>query len=154
MVPISQILIGDLRRYWRVHRHPLLLFPNVGRGSCPPADVARRMRKAIRPMPVSSLQRLVVAARKQLNIPLRAAGFFRFHGQGGGELCPSHGNWRDFPMLRTHRVDSNPGDRLKPMPAGTRHPHPSGFHCVRPRLLPDRPQTQNAYGAARLCRYK
>ena len=70
MVPISQTLIEDLRRYWKVHRHPLLLFPNVGRGSCPPADVARRMRKAIRPMPVSSLERLVVVARKQLNIPV------------------------------------------------------------------------------------
>ncbi len=70
MIPISQSLIEDLRDYWRVHRHPLLLFPNVGRGPCPPADVARRMRKATRPMPLSSLQRLVVAARKQLNIPV------------------------------------------------------------------------------------
>jgi integrase/recombinase XerD len=70
MVPISQTLIDDLRRYWSVHRHPLLLFPNVGRGPCPPADVARRMRGAIRPMPVSSLQRLIVAARKELNIPV------------------------------------------------------------------------------------
>src|SRR5690606_32445348 len=70
MVPISQSLIEDLRRYWSVHRHPLLLFPNAGRGPCPPADVARRMRGATRPMPVSSLQRLVVAARKELNIPV------------------------------------------------------------------------------------
>ena len=70
MVPISQTLIEDLRRYWSVHRHPVLLFPNVGRGPCPPADVARRMHEATRPMPVSSLQRLVVAARKELNIPV------------------------------------------------------------------------------------
>lgn len=70
MIPISHAMIEDLRRYWSVHRHPLLLFPNVGRGPCPPADVARRMHEATRPMPVSSLQRLVVAARKQLNIPV------------------------------------------------------------------------------------
>jgi integrase/recombinase XerD len=70
MVPISQTLIEDLRNYWSVHRHPLLLFPNVGRGPCPTADVARRMHEATRPMPVSSLQRLVVAARKELNIPV------------------------------------------------------------------------------------
>jgi integrase len=70
MVPISRTLIQDLRRYWSVHRHPLLLFPNVGRGPCPLADVARRMHDATRPMPVSSLQRLVVAARKELNIPV------------------------------------------------------------------------------------
>ncbi len=70
MVPISRTLIGDLRRYWQVHRHPLLLFPNVGRGPCPPADVARRMHEATRPMPISSLQRLIVVARKELNIPV------------------------------------------------------------------------------------
>jgi hypothetical protein len=70
MVPISQTMVEDLRRYWKFHRHPLLLFPNVGRGACPPDKVARRMRDAVRPMPVSSLQRLVVAARKELNIPV------------------------------------------------------------------------------------
>jgi integrase len=70
MIPISQTMVRDLRRYWRVHRHPLLIFPNAGRGACPPDKVAQRMRAAIRPMPASSLQRLIVAARKQLNIPV------------------------------------------------------------------------------------
>lgn len=70
MVPISQTLIEDLRRYWSIHRHPLLLFPNVGRGACPPDQVAKRMHEAVRPMPVSSLQRLIVVARKELNIPI------------------------------------------------------------------------------------
>jgi integrase/recombinase XerD len=70
MVPIAETLIDDLRRYWSVHRHPLLLFPNVGRGLCSSAEVARRMHEATRPMPISSLQRLVVAARKELNIPV------------------------------------------------------------------------------------
>ncbi|MDX1680109.1 MAG: tyrosine-type recombinase/integrase [Akkermansiaceae bacterium] len=70
MVPVSKTMVEDLRRYWAVHRHPLLLFPNVGRGPCPPADVARRMHQATRPMPVSSLQRLMGEARKQLGIPV------------------------------------------------------------------------------------
>ena len=70
MVPISRTMVEDLRSYWKIHRHPLLLFPNVGRGDCPPDKVAARMRSATRPMPVSSLQRLVVAARKELNIPV------------------------------------------------------------------------------------
>jgi integrase/recombinase XerD len=70
MVPISKTMVEDLRNYWKIHRHPLLLFPNVGRGSCPPAEVARRMREADRPMPISSLQRLMVQARKELNIPV------------------------------------------------------------------------------------
>ena len=70
MVPISQTMIQDLRRYWKIHRHPLLLFPNSGRGDNDPALTAARMRQAIRPMPVSSLQRLMVEARKALNIPV------------------------------------------------------------------------------------
>jgi site-specific recombinase XerD len=60
----------ELRRYWAFHRHPLLIFPNAGRGdNNSPESLARRMHTATRPMPCSSLQRLVVVARKQLNIP-------------------------------------------------------------------------------------
>jgi len=70
MIPISQTMVEDLRRYWKFHRHLLLLFPGVGRGACPSADVAQRMQAAIRPMPVSSLQRLIIVARKELNIPV------------------------------------------------------------------------------------
>lgn len=70
MIPISPTMVEDLRRYWKVHRYPLLLFPNVGRGDCPPDKVAARMHAATRPMPVSSLQRLIVVARKELNIPV------------------------------------------------------------------------------------
>ncbi len=68
MVPIAQSMIEDLRRYWAFHRHPLLLFPNVGRGDNDPTLTAQRMHSATRPMPVSSLQRLMVEARKELNI--------------------------------------------------------------------------------------
>jgi integrase/recombinase XerD len=69
MVPISATMVEDLRNYWKMHRHPLLLFPNVGRGPCKTEVIARRMRGASRPMPVSSLQRLMIDARKELNIP-------------------------------------------------------------------------------------
>lgn len=69
MVPIATAMIEDLRAYWGVHRHPLLIFPNVGRGVCTPDKVAGRMHKATSPMPVSSLQRLMVVARKELDIP-------------------------------------------------------------------------------------
>jgi len=68
MVPIAQTMIEDLRRYWAFHRHPLLIFPNVGRGDNDRQLTAARMREANRPMPVSSLQRLMVEARKELNI--------------------------------------------------------------------------------------
>jgi site-specific recombinase XerD len=69
MVPLAAEMVEDLRRYWAFHRHPLLLFPNAGRGPCAADQLAARMRRATAPMPVSSLQRLVVVARKELNIP-------------------------------------------------------------------------------------
>jgi site-specific recombinase XerD len=69
MVPLAPAMVGDLRRYWAFHRHPLLIFPNAGRGPCAPGQLAQRMRQATGPMPVSSLQRLVLVARRQLGIP-------------------------------------------------------------------------------------
>jgi integrase/recombinase XerD len=69
VVPLPTSLWRELQRYWRFHHHPLLIFPNVGRGENAPQALAERMRKATGPMPHSSLQRLVVLARKQLNIP-------------------------------------------------------------------------------------
>ena len=60
----------ELRRYWAFHRHPLLIFPNAGRGdNNSPDSLARRMHSAMVPMPCSSLQRLVIVARKKLNLP-------------------------------------------------------------------------------------
>jgi integrase/recombinase XerD len=69
VVPLPTCLYQDLRRYWAFHRHPLLIFPNVGRGDRQPQAVAARMHTATGPMPHSSLQRLLVLARKQLNLP-------------------------------------------------------------------------------------
>jgi integrase/recombinase XerD len=69
VVPLPTCLYEELRRYWAFHRHPLLLFPNVGRGNRDLKAVAARMRAATGPMPHSSLQRLLIVARKQLNIP-------------------------------------------------------------------------------------
>ena len=69
MVPIAADMVEDLRRYWAFHRHPQLIFPNVGRGVCLPDQIAARMRRATTPMPVSSLQRLIVLARQELDLP-------------------------------------------------------------------------------------
>jgi integrase/recombinase XerD len=67
VLPLPTSMYRDLRAYWPVHRNPLLLFPNAGRG--PNEQVAARMKVATRPMPHSSLQRVVVLARKELNLP-------------------------------------------------------------------------------------
>jgi len=69
MVPIATTMIEDLRSYWRFHQNPLLLFPKVGRGPNHPEKVSARMRHTDRPMPHGSLQRLLVMARMELNIP-------------------------------------------------------------------------------------
>jgi site-specific recombinase XerD len=69
VVPLPTCLVAELRAYWKFHRHPLLLFPNVGRGDRDPASLAARMHRATGPMPHSSLQRLLIVARKQLNLP-------------------------------------------------------------------------------------
>lgn len=70
VVPLPTDMWQELRRYWAFHRHPLLLFPNAGRGdNRSPDSLARRMHTAASPMPCSSLQRLVILARKELNLP-------------------------------------------------------------------------------------
>lgn len=67
VVPLPTAMYKELREYWAVHKNPLLLFPNAGCG--PNQKVGERMRLARRPMPHGSLQRLLVLARKELNIP-------------------------------------------------------------------------------------
>jgi site-specific recombinase XerD len=69
LVPLPTPMVEDLRRYWAFHRNPLLLFPNAGRGDNEPVSVASRMRSSQSPMPISSLQRLIVMARQELNLP-------------------------------------------------------------------------------------
>jgi len=69
IVPLPTSLWHELQAYWKFHRHPLLIFPNVGRGDTDLKVVAQRMQQATAPMPCSSLQRLIVVARKQLNLP-------------------------------------------------------------------------------------
>lgn len=69
LVPIATSMVEDLRTYWKFHRNPMLLFPAAGRGDCDPGELARRMHEARHPMPYSSLQRLMRAARAELNYP-------------------------------------------------------------------------------------
>lgn len=78
MVPISTEMLEDLRAYWKFHRHPVLLFPNVGRGEMNDAvKLAERMRRATSPMPLCSLQRLIVLARGQAGLPEATAHSLR-----------------------------------------------------------------------------
>jgi len=69
LVPIATPMVEDLRRYWRFHQNPLLLFPAAGRGRQNQEKVAQRMAAANHPMPYASLQRLLLRAREELNFP-------------------------------------------------------------------------------------
>jgi site-specific recombinase XerD len=68
MVPISRVMLEDLRRYWCVHRNKRLIFPNAGRGPCLPEKLAARMQRAITPIPVSSLQSALRKACRERGI--------------------------------------------------------------------------------------
>ena len=68
-IPLPAAMLQDLRDYWKFHKHPLLLFPNVGRGDNTPAALAKRMHSATSTIPHNSLQRLLVVARKELDLP-------------------------------------------------------------------------------------
>jgi len=69
MVPIATAMVEDLRNYWKVHRNPKWIFPNAGRGRQRVRELAVRMRESKSTMPVSSLQRLLVLARRELDLP-------------------------------------------------------------------------------------
>ena len=68
-IPLPAAMLQDLRDYWKFHKHPLLLFPNAGRGDNTPQALAKRMHTATSTMPHNSLQRLLVIARKELDLP-------------------------------------------------------------------------------------
>ena len=87
VVPLPTPLWQELRRYWVFHRHPLLIFPNVGRGDRELKAVAARMHSASGPMPLSSLQRLIVLVRKELNIP--AASIHSLRQNAASRKMPS-----------------------------------------------------------------
>jgi integrase len=69
MVPLPTAMYLELRKYWAFHQHPLMLFPNVKRGNNSKESTAKRMREATTAMPYCSLQRLIIVARQELNLP-------------------------------------------------------------------------------------
>jgi site-specific recombinase XerD len=62
---LSSAVYRELQHYWRFHRNPRWIFPEVGRGSRKTADVCRRMREATEPMGKESLRHTLYAAVKK-----------------------------------------------------------------------------------------
>ena len=63
-VPITQPLLGMLRKWWKTHESPRLLFPNPNGG-------VQRMREAITPMHAGGVQAAMRAAVADCRIGLR-----------------------------------------------------------------------------------
>jgi integrase/recombinase XerD len=61
MVPLPQLTLAAMRQFWRLHRHPRLLFPSPG------GDITR----ATKPMDRGGVQRAFKAALADVGIPRR-----------------------------------------------------------------------------------
>lgn len=70
---LSTAVYGELRRYWRYHRNPRWLFPEVGLGPRDSESVARRMGRAREPMGKSRLQQTLQEAVRQARITKNAS---------------------------------------------------------------------------------
>jgi len=73
-------------------------------------------------------------------------GFFRFNGQGVGELRPLRGNWRDLMSLDATKLASRSRDRSQAMHVDEEKLSEYPSNHMWPQILIERPQTQNAYG--------
>lgn len=70
-VPLSDSMIEKLTRYWKEHRNPLWLFPNIGKGDND--RIRERMFEAQEPMFVGSLQNAFRQALKDCAVPKQAS---------------------------------------------------------------------------------
>lgn len=69
LVPLPRYALLELRAYWKTHRHPILLFPGVGRGWREKPDALARLAQAVEPMGVGSVQTCLRHARAEARLP-------------------------------------------------------------------------------------
>jgi len=69
LVPLPTYALQKLRTHWKTHRHPLLLFPGVGRGWRERPDALARRAQAADPLGVGSVQTCLRYARADARLP-------------------------------------------------------------------------------------
>jgi site-specific recombinase XerD len=68
-VPLPETMRGELRAWWKTHRHPRWLFPGVGRGWREQPGQVRRLGEAIEPLGKGSVQHCLRLARVEAGLP-------------------------------------------------------------------------------------
>lgn len=69
LVPLPGWTLQELRSFWKTHRHPMLLFPGVGRGWREKPGSVARLAHAAEPMGVGSVQNCLRHARADARLP-------------------------------------------------------------------------------------
>ena len=68
-VPLSLLMVQELRQWWRTHQNPRFLFPSPGRFWADRSEsLSQMMQRATEPMSVSSVQMAFKLARAQSGI--------------------------------------------------------------------------------------
>lgn len=68
-VPLPRQAYLELRRFWKTHRHPRLIFPGVGRGWRDRPESQHKLAQAVNPMGVGSIQNCLRHARVEARLP-------------------------------------------------------------------------------------
>ncbi len=71
LVPLPSWALRELRDYWKIHHHPTLLFPSVGRGWRDKPGSLGRIASAVEPMSVGSVQICMSHARAEAGLSKR-----------------------------------------------------------------------------------
>jgi len=68
-VPLPEVMLTELRSFWKTHRHPKWIFPGVGRGWRDGVSNEAKLSSAVEPIGVGSVQHCLRLARLEAGLP-------------------------------------------------------------------------------------
>ena len=68
-VPLPEVMLTELRSFWKTHRHPKWIFPGVGRGWRDGVSNEAKLSSAVEPIGVGSVQHCLRLARVEAVLP-------------------------------------------------------------------------------------